>query len=993
MQRNKNENGSKTRLPTWRRNRTIEYGTWNVRSINGKEAELVDEIKKTNVKYLAITETKKKGQGCEIIKDGFVLLYSGVAMKERARAGVGFLIHKDMEESICEWKFVNERIMSLRVKEENNFVTLVAAYAPTEDETAEEKDKFFDKLHNVIDDITTDVILLGDLNGRVGNNPESYENVIGRYGENELNNNGTRLLQLCIANNLVIANTMFPHKNIHRYTREEPTRNEKSVIDYIIIRRNQLLRCRDARVKRGPEIGSDHYLLVLCRAVEKTHNMNGRQRNMNTKIRIAKLKSNTAQEHFRRTVSEKSTEITPLTTTDNVDTIWKEFKKVILDSAKDVCGESKCGGRHVKATTWWNDALKVEVNEKKMRWKNYLSDKTTEKYNHYKEQRIKVKELVRLSKSEAWEEFGRFLEESHNENQKLFYRTIKNLRRPKDCPIKFIRSKEGELLRDDKKIMERWRDYFIDLLNGESNPVLPENFILPEDEEDPGQITNDELIKALNKMKLGKAAGHDGIAPELLKYMGEDGQILLLKVINAAWRQATIPSDWQVAIINPIFKKGDNQLCQNHRGISLLTVAGKIYSRILTERLKSEIEHQLEEEQCGFRSNRGTQDLIFTMRQITEKTIEFNTKTHCCFIDLEKAFDTVKWDEIWEVLQRRNVDNTLIRRIKSFYKICRNYVRTGNTTSDEFITTQGVRQGDILSPYLFIILMDDVIKRCKESFIPMCIGNWNMQTVKVTLLAYADDVTIMAKSAESLQHNINIFTVEMTRRGLSINTKKSETMIISRAKTQHQIHIGSETLKQVEQFRYLGVTISDDGKPDKDLNRRISATSNLYFALNKNFIAKREVSANTKLAVYNSTYIPTLTYGCESWAHTTRNQSRIQASEMKYLRRVAGKTRRDRIRNDTIRANLSTEPINNKIERNKLRWFGHVARMPENRLPKRVSEARPCGTRSRGRRRVTWQDTINNILTERGIEPRTARSAAQDRTKWRNLCKNLYTAR
>ena len=180
--------------------------------------------------------------------------------------------------------------------------------------------------------------------------------------------------------------------------------------------------------------------------------------------------------------------------------------------------------------------------------------------------------------------------------------------------------------------------------------------------------------------------------------------------------KAKIPKDWEVAVIIPIFKKGDNRACQNHLGISLLSVPGKIYSRILTERLTAQVEHILEEEQCGFRTNRGTQDHIFTMRQLSEKILEYGKEAHVTFIDLEKAFDSVQWSELWKVLRKRKVEEPLIKRIQSFYKCCRNYVRTGNSSSEEFLTTSGVRQGDIISPYLFIILLDDIIKNASQLY-------------------------------------------------------------------------------------------------------------------------------------------------------------------------------------------------------------------------------------------------------------------------------------
>jgi hypothetical protein len=99
---------------------------------------------------------------------------------------------------------------------------------------------------------------------------------------------------------------------------------------------------------------------------------------------------------------------------------------------------------------------------------------------------------------------------------------------------------------------------------------------------------------AFKKLKLGKAAGYDKMAKEMVKYIGRTGRMLLLKVIRTAWKTKSVPIEWSIAIIVPVYKKGDNRLCQNHRGISLLSMPGQIYERILESTLRTKAD-QLEE--------------------------------------------------------------------------------------------------------------------------------------------------------------------------------------------------------------------------------------------------------------------------------------------------------------------------------------------------------------------------------------------------------------
>ncbi|KAI5754287.1 hypothetical protein M8J77_007444 [Diaphorina citri] len=484
-------------------------------------------------------------------------------------------------------------------------------------------------------------------------------------------------------------------------------------------------------------------------------------------------------------------------------------------------------------------------------------------------------------------------------------------------------------------------------------------------------------------MKLGKAPGADNITPEMIKYMGSAGESLLLKVLNLSWENKVIPKDWELATIIPIHKKGDNRECSNHRGISLLSIPGKIYSRILEMRLRESTENELEESQCGFRKGRSTQDLLFTLRQISEKAIQLDSQLHCAFIDLEKAFDKAPWHVLWDILDRKRVQPDLVQAIKSFYKSCRNQVRTCGALSKEFETYCGVRQGDIISPYLFVLLIDDVIKSCKERTKKHSIGYWKLQPIYITDLAFADDLAILAKNETNLQHNLNVWNEEMTRRGMVINVKKTKSMVISRNPIQHHVHLNNQPIEQVNVFKYLGALISADGTIDAEINGRVANATKCFHSLRRGFINKQEVGKQTKVTVFKTVYRPTLTYSAESWTLTSKHKSRLQATEMKYLRRVEGKTRKDRIRNTSIRSSLNIDPMQTFIQEAQLRWFGHMMRMPDQRYPKLAYLAKPEGRRPRGRPRCTWEENVMESVKERGQSWKSATSSVHDRSKWR----------
>ena len=158
-------------------------------------------------------------------------------------------------------------------------------------------------------------------------------------------------------------------------------------------------------------------------------------------------------------------------------------------------------------------------------------------------------------------------------------------------------------------------------------------------------------------------------------------------------------------MIIPIFRKGDRKQC-THRGISLLSLPGKVYAKCLERKCREIVKSKLEDGQCGFRPGRSTTDQIFTMKQLFAKSLEHGKDLFLCFVDLEKAYDRVPLDKLWKVLQKYGVNGQLLRAIKSFYcrpEVC---VRVNSKQSKPFHLGVGLRQGCVLSPLLSIVYMN-----------------------------------------------------------------------------------------------------------------------------------------------------------------------------------------------------------------------------------------------------------------------------------------------
>ena len=154
------------------------------------------------------------------------------------------------------------------------------------------------------------------------------------------------------------------------------------------------------------------------------------------------------------------------------------------------------------------------------------------------------------------------------------------------------------------------------------------------------------------QMKNNKTCGPDDIPAEILTFGGEKLANRFYELISKIWHDKEIPPDLRNANIVTIYKKGDKPDCGKYRGIAVLSIAGKIFARVLLNRLLPLTEEMLPETQCGFRPYRGNTDMIFVARQIQDKCREQNQEVFMAFIDLAKAFDSINRETLWTVLSR-----------------------------------------------------------------------------------------------------------------------------------------------------------------------------------------------------------------------------------------------------------------------------------------------------------------------------------------------------
>lgn len=928
--------------------KNYRYATINVGTYGEKEEEIIDIMKERKIDLLGMAEMRMRGSedGREL-GDGFVLMYSGVREGIR-KHGVGIIVGPRLSPCIQRVKSINERLMMCILKIGRIKYRIFQVYAPQQGHSEEEKDRFMELMEEEVgmEEEGEKCVMMGDFNARVGKRREEVERVLGLWGEETRNMEGERLVDFCIRNDLKIMNTFFKHRESHIFTRyrwNQGTQqfDQKSVIDYMIVSDKRMV--RNVKVIPGVSLDADHRLVVADMKMRGEGRVNEQKRAV---IKVEKL----AEQEERRKYEQEMQE-----TLRNREGNEEDLQEVIKEVAERTLGKRWVGGTKKRHTPWWNEEVKNAIKEKTAKMRKWLKRRTAEAREEYVQARNEAERIKRRAKKAETERMAREITRDASEGKKKLFKMAKAYRKPKSV-IKNIKDGNGVILVRPEERNDRWTEYYEDLLNVEYREQEGEieDQTREEEEEEHGEITVEEYEEAIKSMKRGKAPGEDGVAVELVVEGGEELRERVISLMNKCWREGKVPERWGKAIILPIYKgKGDAGNCNNYRGISLIDHLAKIYERILERRLREKVEPKLGEEQHGYRRGRGTTDLLFTLRMVTEKMLEYGKSFFVAFIDLQKAFDSVPRKKLWRAMERNyGVKGRLKKAIESMYEKCSCNVRTEGENDRWFEVKTGVKQGSVLSPLLFILYLDVVIKKVKE----------RLEDFDGDIMAYADDLACWSENEEKIREVVELFAEELEDAGMKMNVQKTEILTVTGGNEEGlRMMVGGEEVKAASTCNYLGGCFNRGGGSGGEITQRMEKYGLVMKALYP-MMKDKNIGIEVKKVIYNSILTPTLLYGAETWTTTRREESRIQAAEMRVLRTMIGKSRRDRIRNEVIRETVGVKKMILKMDVGRLRWWGHLERMEPERMPRRRWEWTPEGRRPRGRPKKRWAESVEDSL-------------------------------
>ena len=246
-------------------------------------------------------------------------------------------------------------------------------------------------------------------------------------------------------------------------------------------------------------------------------------------------------------------------------------------------------------------------------------------------------------------------------------------------------------------------------------------------------------------------------------------------------------------------------------------------------RIRDEWEKRLGIDKAGFRPKHGTEEQIFILRNIIEQSLEWNTTLYLVFVDYEKAFDSIDRETLWKIMKAYGIPDKFIALVKAFYRNSRAAVLHGDGMSEWFEIKSGVKQGCVMSGFLFLLVIDWIMRRTVDGLRTGI--RWRMMET-LEDLDYADDIVLLTETWRHAQQKLERLSTNGLRTGLKINKKKTESLRIN-AVNQSAFKLGAEDIKDVETFTYLGATVTTTGGAAEDISKRIGKARQAFYRLRK----------------------------------------------------------------------------------------------------------------------------------------------------------------
>ena len=663
-------------------------------------------------------------------------------------------------------------------------------------------------------------------------------------------------------------------------------------------------------------------------------------------------------------------------TADQIAKAVKDWEAMVHRAANSVIGKKLVVPG--KATYWWSPELKEAISKRRAMHQEMLSSTGDEQLQKaYFQFRKEVKNRVRDHKYHGRQVLAEKINSSATTKPKTMWKLVKSLLGTKtsNCVTSLKTGDQEEPSTSSRaKICAIFESHYARLgdKNMNNNPEFcaewqqqVENFVREcETTESDANIaekaynspfTFEEIKKGLSEISNGTAEGADGISNELMKFGGDPMAHSLVVLFNMIWMAEKNPSSWREGLLVNLYKKEDREDPGNYRGITLLSCVGKLFCRILSDRLATELENSgaLHEGQAGFRTQRSCADHVFTLSQIVQGQKRESKPTYVFFLDIKKAYDTVWRDGLWYLLWKSGIQGKMWPVIKDLYAHTQSRVLVNGILSNTFKIDQGVAQGCTLSTILFDIFINPLLIEVER----LGLG-YRCDNIHIPGLLYADDFAGITCEPEKLQELINVVKQFCDKWKLEANVLKSAVMVFnSEAREQSQQWFwGNVEIPVVNQYTYLGVEFCSDGKWDTHI-QNLANKAKTKLARMTSLFSCPTIDMEVKRTVFMQAIRPSLEYCAEVWVENTSQEKMLEAIQLGALKQAMGAS--SKTANEAVRMDFGLASLKSRRDAAKLMFLNKIRDMKDSRYPKILHGKQWKATRP-GRQLKCWQKAVSN---------------------------------
>jgi hypothetical protein len=642
---------------------------------------------------------------------------------------------------------------------------------------------------------------------------------------------------------------------------------------------------------------------------------------------------------------------------------YQEHLNVALDQG---LGAARSKAKPKSKPFQWDQKIYEAVWEEKVAYRTWKANDSVTTSQRLREKKKIRKKLVRNQERKQNQKEVAEIEKLRSKNPREYWRRLKRLNAiedKKNIPSK-IKNENDEWVVDGNGIQEIWAKAFEKLgMQDSKDEKFDEKFATQVREQVEKAVKHKqkmtealdqpirlvEVQSAIKKLKRGKAVGVDSYMNEIFMYGGEKIEQATWLLCREIFHREVFPKTWAQGLIFPIFKGGTNEERYDpnkYRGITLLSVLGKIYASVLNDRATAWIEEKgiLVEEQAGFRKDRATVDQLFILTETIRNRRPLGT--YVCFIDIQKAYDRVWRDGLWYKLHKYGLSGKLWRVLRSIYESVESCVLVNDRQSRWFDIEIGLRQGCLLSPILFAIYINGLAEEIQKEKLGVRLIRYKND--KLGTLMYADDIALIAKSKSELERVIDLTYRYSLRWRFSFNYEKCAVVVFKTHKAPREtfnygdctsectcgLHwkFGEKLIKEVDSYKYLGVEL-DRNLSFHDFKKRVKekARKNVsrvwYMGMYDGCL-----SVKASINLYQALVRSVLEYSCEIWGDEDWEEGeRVQREMGRRILRCSGSTT-----NEAVLGELGWWRLRTRRDFCKLKYWIKILLLDDNRLVKNI---------------------------------------------------------